>query len=124
MKSTLSLLSRLGGERGLEILLRDFYGTAREDEILGPIFQKHVANWEYHMERVVIYWRRQTEGEPNYKQGFPARHRPLRLRHEHFERWLGLFRASCDRVLPSGQADEVYDIASRVAEHLAREVVR
>ena len=116
-----SLLQRIGGEKVLEALLRDFYGKAREDDLLGPVFSRVVDDWEYHIQKVVIYWRRQTQGEPNYRQAFTLKHQPLLLKPPHFDRWLSLFKGACERHLSEKEAADVFDIAIKVAEtlHLA-----
>jgi len=98
--------------------MRNFYGQARKDHLLGPVFHRVVDDWEFHISKVSFYWRRQTEGAPNYDQNFPLRHQPLHLEAKHFHRWLTLFRDACFHVLPATEAQEVFDIAYKVAQNL------
>jgi truncated hemoglobin YjbI len=62
-------------EVSIECLVRTFYGRAREDALIGPIFNLAVRDWEHHDER-------------------PMRpHLMLPLKGEHFDGWLLCSRA-------------------------------
>ena len=47
-------------------LVRTFYGKVRKDELLGPIFNKHIEDWETHFERLTDFW----EGNLFFKRNF------------------------------------------------------
>ena len=116
-KDSLSLYERLGGEAALEEMLRDFYGRARQHKLLGPKF-RIVDDWEFHISKVSFYWRRQTEGPPNFDRNFPLRHQPLFLSERHFRSWLILFRAACLRRWDPPDALELFEIALGTARNL------
>lgn len=118
------LLQRLGGEAAIERMLRDFYARAREDELLGKVFNVRVDDWEYHIQKVVVYWRLQTRDKPAYQRTFPSKHAPLGLREKHFRAWLALFQATAADHFAPEAATAIFDIARKVAANLFQDVVK
>ncbi len=118
------LIAKLGGEAAIEAMLRDFYARAREDALLGAIFNARVDDWEYHIQKVVVYWRLQTRDRPAYQRTFPSKHAPLGLREKHFRAWLALFQATAADHFPPEAAGAMFDIARRVAANLFQDVVK
>jgi truncated hemoglobin YjbI len=87
-------------EEALDRLVRSFYAAAREDPLIGPVFGGAVADWEQHYAIVHDFWSRALLDTSRYK-GFPfIVHIPLKLRPEHFVRWLEIFRATASKTLP------------------------
>lgn len=85
--------------RDVRGLLVDFYRAAMMDDLLGPVFEGEVADWEHHIDTVTAFWVWQLLGERGY-EGQPLRaHEPLHRRTPltgpMFERWVQLF---CDTV--------------------------
>ena len=84
--------------------MRAFYAAAREDPLLGPVVAGAIADWDHHYEVVHNFWSRALIGTTRYS-GFPfTAHIPLKLKPEHFERWLELFRATARDALPPDAA--------------------
>ncbi|RBP08554.1 truncated hemoglobin YjbI [Roseiarcus fermentans] len=87
-------------EEALDRLVRAFYATARKDRLIGPVFSGAIADWERHTEIVQDFWSRTLLDTTRYR-GFPFTvHLPLKLKPEHFDRWLEIFRATAAEVLP------------------------
>ncbi|ENT03139.1 hypothetical protein C038_02591 [Brucella sp. 63/311] len=40
----------------IDRLVEIFYGRAREDEIIGPIFNRTVKDWDHHLARISEFW--------------------------------------------------------------------
>ncbi|MFL1011551.1 group III truncated hemoglobin [Flavisericum labens] len=38
------------------LLVATFYGKVREDEVLGPIFNKTIKKWDEHLELLTTFW--------------------------------------------------------------------
>ncbi len=96
-------------------LVDDFYGRARADPLLGPIFEAHVDDWDLHLGKMVDFWSSALRGTARYR-GLPM---PIHvalpdLNVELFQRWLGLFDEST-QVFASA-------LARRRAEELARRI--
>lgn len=109
----------------IEEMVDKFYGRVQQDEELGPIFAKRVEDWPEHLGRMVGFWRAVLRSErtfsPSPQGSPPILHRRIaELRHEHFQRWLGLFGEVVDEVyIPSARA-HVKDAAARIAMALSR----
>jgi len=48
-------------------LVVTFYARVRDDAILGPIFERHVADWGLHMPKMVAFWPAALRGSKNYR---------------------------------------------------------
>lgn len=46
----------LCSEEEVSQLVHTFYDAVRQDAVLGPIFQRHVADWDVHMPKMVDFW--------------------------------------------------------------------
>ncbi len=104
-------------EPTLERLVRAFYGTAREDPLLAPVFA-HVADWEEHLARIRDFWSSVVLQSGRYRGNPLAAHLPFALGPEHFARWLALFeRTASAECAPEGAA-LIVDRARRIAQSL------
>jgi hypothetical protein len=43
-------------EENIALLVRTFYGRAREDDLIGPIFNAAVADWDHHLAQISDFW--------------------------------------------------------------------
>ena len=51
------IVARTGiDEPMIERLVRTFYGRARLDPLIGPIFENKVHDWEGHLGRMCAFW--------------------------------------------------------------------
>ena len=104
-------------EAVLERLLRAFYGAARQDPLLGPVFAR-VADWEAHIARIVDFWSSVVLMSGRYHGNPMAAHLPLGLESVYFARWLELFgRTARSECSPAGAA-LLIDRAGRIARSL------
>lgn len=108
-----------------ERLVRAFYSRALADPIIGWIFVD-VANLdvEAHVPRIASFWETILLGSQSYVGGAFAPHAALharvRLRAGHFERWLGLWRATIDELFAGKRAELAKAHAVRVAQAFHR----
>jgi truncated hemoglobin YjbI len=92
-------------EADLDRLVRRFYATAMEDDLIGPVFRRAVADWEQHFRIVRDFWSKSLLGTTRYN-GMPfAAHLNLDLKPAFFERWLEIFRATARQELSGPGAD-------------------
>ena len=101
----------------LERLLRAFYATAREDEVIGRLFDK-VHDWEAHIARITRFWSSVALMSGSYHGQPMAAHIPLDLHTTHFARWLALFEATARQVCTAQDADYLMEKARRIAQSL------
>ena len=101
-----------------------FYAAVRRHEILGPIFNGHVADWPEHEEKIARFWRNAILSERNYDGNPMLVHRRAGdVRPEHFPIWLGLFDETLHRVLPTESAAAWSMLAHRIGQSLSMGLV-
>ena len=98
-------------------LVELFYSRVQQDDLIGPVFDQFVRNWDHHHETLINFWRTQLLGTGNYPgNGFVA-HQRLPLEEEHFDRWLALWESSATEVLPPDLAKAAIGRARHMANH-------
>jgi len=105
-------------EATIERLVRGFYARVRQDPLLGPIFDAHIADWEPHLQTMFAFWSSLTLQSGRYHGQPMAKHVPLPVDAEHFDRWLALFEETARELCPPAAAELFIDRARRVAESL------
>lgn len=111
----------LCSEEDVDRLVRGFYARVREDDLLGPIFEARVHDWEAHLLHLVDFWSALLRGTRRFRGAPMQKHLEIdELREELFARWLALFRqttAELGNVPMQRLAD---DAAERIADNFWR----
>ena len=103
-------------EENIALLVRTFYGRAREDALIGPIFDAVVADWDHHVAQIADFWSSMMLKTGRYN-GRPMRpHLMLELKGEHFDRWLQLFEPTTREIFPPEVAEMFIIRARRIAD--------
>lgn len=101
----------------LERLVRTFYAAARQDAVIGHLFDG-VADWEKHIANITAFWSSVGLLTGRYHGQPLAAHLPLDLQPEHFIRWLGLFELTVQQVCTPEAATHLMEKARRIARSL------
>lgn len=116
---TADIIERTGiDEAMIERLVRAFYGKVRGDRLLGPVFDRRIADWEPHLQRMCAFWSSVALLTGRYHGQPMAKHLPLPVDARHFDRWLALFAATAREVCPANAAAHFIERAERIAESL------
>lgn len=108
-------VAELEGEIGR--LVDRFYELAREDGVLGPVFEANVKDWDAHLATMRRFWSSAIYRTGTYAGRPLDVHRAIpELRSEHFPRWLALWRATVDEVVTSEAKGPLVRLAERMAE--------
>lgn len=113
-----------GVEVGItEELIRDlvhaFYARVRKDDLLGPIFNREVDDWDEHLARLCDFWSSVMLMTGRYHGApMPAHARLDEVGPAHFAHWLELFEATARDVCPAEAAAMFVDRARRIARSL------
>lgn len=100
-------------------LVNWFYESIRKDEVLGPIFNQHVKDWDTHLSTMVDFWSSTLRGSARFRGAPMPRHTALpRLSFELFERWLMLFRQTTDALPNAALGQRASELARRIAQSL------
>ena len=99
-------------------VVTDFYGKARRDPLLGPIFNRVIAeaDWPEHLATIGDFWSSMLLGTGRYAGRPMPKHLAISdLSDPHFVRWLTLFRETVDALCTPEVAALFVDRAERVA---------
>jgi hemoglobin len=113
------IVARTGiDEAMIERLVRTFYGRARRDPLIGPIFESKVHDWERHLRRICAFWSSVALMSGRYHGQPMVTHLPLPIDTPHFDRWLEIFAETAREVCPPAAAAHFLERAQRIAESL------
>jgi hemoglobin len=105
-------------ERMIEQLVRGFYARVREDELLGPVFDARIQDWEPHLHRMFAFWSSVVLGSGVYRGQPMSMHLPLPVDARHFDRWLELFERTARELFAEPVALHFIESARRIATSL------
>lgn len=106
-------------EDDIRRLVHTFYANVRQDEVLGPIFNARVADWDHHLSLLCDFWSALVLGTRRFKGApIPAHARIADLSWPLFERWLALFHATTAALGHAGLQAQVDAMAERIAAKL------
>jgi hemoglobin len=87
-----------------ERLVRGFYDRVRADDLLGPVFESRISDWEPHLQRMFAFWSSVALMSGRYHGTPMVKHMPLPVDAGHFDRWLELFEAAAREICPPAAA--------------------
>lgn len=109
-------------ETMIERLVHSFYGAARRDKLIGPIFEAKVSDWDHHLARMCAFWSSVALMSGRYSGTPMQAHTPLPIDSTHFDRWLDLWGHAAQTECPPAAAARFIQLAGRIAESLAHGV--
>jgi len=99
----------------IKALVNEFYGKVQADELIGPVFNSVIKDWEPHLNKMYSFWNAVLFGAAGFKGNPFARHMPLKLKPEHFKRWLELFYQTTDSLFKGPVAEDAKHRAELMA---------
>src|SRR5882724_11470454 len=116
---TAEIMRRTGiTEAMIERLVHGFYAKVRADAVLGPIFDGHIKDWAPHLAQMCAFWSSVAPMTGRYPGTPMAKHLPLPVDADHFDRWLGLFEAAAREICPPEAEAHFVERARRIAASL------
>lgn len=97
-------------EAYISTLVETFYDRVRENELLGPVFDRVVdGNWDRHLATMKRFWGSMALGLKTYEGRPMPKHMALTgLTPEHFATWLELFYKTLQDTAPSQAAEDYF----------------
>jgi len=86
-------------EAAIDRCVREFYGKARQDPLLGPVFDAEIADWEVHFRVVGNFWSGVLLKTDRYSGHPYPPHVNLPIEPQHIDRWLELFTETAHATL-------------------------
>ncbi|MBS0242344.1 MAG: group III truncated hemoglobin [Proteobacteria bacterium] len=106
-------------EEMIRTLVHTFYSRVRQDEVLGPIFNAAIDDWDAHLAKLCTFWSSVTLMTGRYHgTPMPAHARLPGIAAPHFERWLALFEETAASICRPPAAALFIDRAHRIAQSL------
>ena len=99
----------------IRLLVNSFYNKARQDELLVPIFDHAISDWEHHLPTMYQFWERLFLGSTDYNGNPFSKHLNLSLDSEHFVKCLKLFNQTLDENFSGTKTEETKRLASNIA---------
>ena len=94
-----------------------FYARARQDDVIGPVFNRVVAadHWPAHIQTITDFWSSMLLGTRRYMGRPMPKHLAIaELGDAHFQRWLTLFKETAEELCPAEIAALFVDRAERI----------
>ncbi len=110
------------GINDIKLLVDDFYSKVKKDNLLSPIFFKHIpAEWQPHLDKMYLFWNAALFGEKGYLGNPFSKHAKMdTITLLHFERWLLLFNETVDAHFLGSIAEDAKWRASIMADNFMR----
>jgi len=105
-------------EAMIERLVHAFYARVRTDEMLAPVFNARIQNWEPHLAQMCAFWSSVALMTGRYHGTPMAKHMPLPVDSAHFDRWLALFEQTAHEIGPPEAEAHFVASARRIAASL------
>jgi len=105
-------------EPAIAELVRRFYGKARLDPTIGPLFNEAVQDWDEHFAKLADFWSSVMLTTGRYHGNPMAAHLKHRIEPEFFARWLRLWHDTTGEVFGPEIAAQFGVKAERIAESL------
>lgn len=106
-------------ESEIHQLVHDFYDDIRVHAVLGPIFNKHIEDWDHHLAIMVDFWSSLLCRSARYSGSPMMKHARLpELSAELFCAWLAQFEISTARHPNQQLARHAHEFSKRIARSL------
>ena len=99
-----------------------FYSRTAHDELLGPIFNQRVKDWEAHYEKMTRFWSSAAIGAGTYSGRPIELHKFGGLSKEHFERWVQMFVQAANDIFPESDAAVFANLGKKMASSIAMRI--
>lgn len=111
--------SALCTDEEISWMVHHFYAKVRRDEVLGPIFNRHISDWDHHLSKLVDFWSSILCGTGRFSGTPMPKHAALPgLNAELFRRWLSLFHETTQELDNEAMREQANSMAQRIAQSL------
>jgi hemoglobin len=100
----------------IKVFVNEFYARVKADPFIGPIFLETIPeDWQPHLDKMYAFWNGALFGVPGFRGNPFAKHAPLQIGTEHFNRWLELFFSTIDDHFEGAVATDAKNRAELMA---------
>ena len=106
-------------EEDISRMVYTFYDRIRSHEIPGPVFDRHIDDWDPHLVKMVDFWSSLLRRTGRFEGAPMPKHIALPdLDADLFKRWLSLFAESLTEHPNQVMAAQANEMAARIAQRL------
>ena len=99
-----------------------FYSRTQKDDLLGPIFDEIVQDWDAHYEKMTRFWSSATMHAGTYSGRPIEAHKFGGLTIAHFDRWVEMFVQTTADVFSQNDAAIFADLGKKMATNIAMRI--
>ena len=107
----------------INLLVNRFYSKIRKDDLLGPIFNRHIheEKWPEHLSKLADFWETNLFGVAKFKGNPSLKHRGVdkasnyKIDQVHFGKWLQLWFATIAELYVGANAEKAKNQARRMS---------
>ena len=107
----------------IKLLVDSFYGKVMKDDLLSPIFEDVIKDWDAHLPRMYSFWGTLLIGEMSYRGSPYSFHDKLPIQKVHFDEWVKLFIQATDENFEGLVAEQAKNFA-RTNAHIFESKMR
>ena len=101
----------------IKLFVNEFYARVKADLFIGPIFMETISeDWQPHLNKMYAFWNGALFGVPGFRGNPFAKHAPLKIGPEHFNRWLEIFFSTIDENFEGSVAADAKNRAELMAD--------
>lgn len=116
-------MNQIKNREDVSLLVHKFYEKIRNDDLLGPIFESHIADdhWKVHLDKLTDFWETNLFGIPKFKGNPTQKHINVdknmnhQIEQTHFGKWLQLWFETIDELFEGEYADKAKFSARKMA---------
>ena len=117
-------MKEIKNREDVSTLVHSFYDKIRSDELLGPIFNHHIATneWPIHLEKLTDFWEgnlfgiAKFKGRPGQKHIMVDQEQDHTISAQHFEQWLALWFRTVDELYTGTLAEYAKKAALNIGQ--------
>jgi hemoglobin len=89
----------------IKLLVNTFYDVAKQDDLIGPVFNAKIQDWDRHLNIMYSFWETVLLDAYTYKGTPFNQHKDLPINDQHFDRWIQLFSNVVDENFAGPHAE-------------------
>ncbi len=105
-------------EASLSEQVNRFYGRARLDPLLGPVFERAIHDWPPHIAVITAFWVQALLGGAGYPGNPYAKHLDKGIEPAMFDRWLTLWSETANELFDDVPAERLVARAELIGRSL------
>lgn len=100
----------------VKLLVDTFYARAQKDDLVGPIFEMFIKDWDAHHIKLYQFWRTVILKQAAYRAKPVQMHFKMDLTQAHFDTWLVMWKGTVDDLFEGENANVAKYRGEKMAE--------